>query len=238
MKYDAVIFDLFGTLVPSFDDSLFGDCLAGMAAELGMREEMFRHAWLRETNVRRHTGAFDSLREEILHICELHDAEATDARVDAALQIRHDFTRRTLQPRPDAVSTLGALRGMGLRTALISDCSGDVPELWPETVFPGLFDATLFSCAVKLKKPDPRIYHLACAHLGVEPDGCLYVGDGCSNELTGAKAVGMRPFLLRPHDEDASSAFDQSEGDTWQGEVLSALSEVIRVVHGHEHPHV
>jgi putative hydrolase of the HAD superfamily len=36
-------------------------------------------------------------------------------------------------------------------------------------------------------KPDPRIFQLACKRLGLQPEDCLYVGDGGSNEFTAAK---------------------------------------------------
>ena len=42
-----------------------------------------------------------------------------------------------------------------------------------------------------LLKPDRQIYNLAMQRLDVSPDQCLYVGDGGSNELYGAKSAGM-----------------------------------------------
>jgi len=57
----------------------------------------------------------------------------------------------------------------------------------------------VFSCEVGLAKPDPAIYHLAAARLGVEPAECLFVGDGGSDELSGAGAAAMTPVLLTRH---------------------------------------
>lgn len=48
-----------------------------------------------------------------------------------------------------------------LRVGVISMCSEEVPELWPDTDLHGLFDSTVFSCSVGLAKPDPRIYRCA-----------------------------------------------------------------------------
>lgn len=42
-----------------------------------------------------------------------------------------------------------------------------------------------------LLKPDRQIYELAMQRLNVYPEQCLFVGDGGSNELCGAKTAGM-----------------------------------------------
>ena len=75
---------------------------------------------------------------------------------------------------------------MGLRTALISNCSPDVPELWPTTPYVQLIDEPLFSCVERLVKPDSNLYLRAWTRLGVGPEDCVYVGDGGDHELTGA----------------------------------------------------
>ena len=40
-------------------------------------------------------------------------------------------------------------------------------------------------------KPDPRIFHAACAHLGCEPGQVLHIGDDHALDVVGARAVGM-----------------------------------------------
>ena len=101
--------------------------------------------------------------------------------------------------------------------------------MWPETPFHGLFDSTVFSCSVGMKKPDPAIYALACEELGVDAADCVYIGDGFSNELSGARSCGMRPFLLAPPDEEPSDS-PRCEARMWDGERLSSLSDVIQAV--------
>ena len=103
----------------------------------------------------------------------------------------------SLVPRPDAVPTLEALRRRGQKVGLITVCSQEVADIWDETPFAGLFDATVFSASVGLAKPDPQIYELACEQLGVEPADCLFVGDGANDELPGAERAGMTALQLR-----------------------------------------
>ena len=226
MEIRAVIFDLFGTLVQQFPLDRFKASLRQMSAAVGLDYQTFFDAWTGQTSVRRHTGSFPSFREEIAWICEQNDVTPSEEGLTTAVRLRYEFTRSVLIPRPDAVGTLKALRSMGLLTGLISDCSREVPELWPETPFDGLLDATVFSCSVGMKKPDPAIYALACERLGVAPDECFYIGDGFSNELSGARTCGMRPFLLAPPDEKPPAS-PTWEGLTWDGESLPSLGSVV-----------
>jgi putative hydrolase of the HAD superfamily len=97
--------------------------------------------------------------------------------------------------------------------------------LWENTGLKSFFEVTIFSCAVGIKKPDPRIYHMALEKLKVKPQHCLYVGDGSSYELTGALRVGMHPVWIRIPDEREDN-FRIDEED-WDGPVISSLKEVL-----------
>ena len=48
-----------------------------------------------------------------------------------------------------------------------------------------------------LQKPGPAIYLLAAGRMGARPEDCVFVGDGGSDELAGAKAAGMRTAQAR-----------------------------------------
>jgi putative hydrolase of the HAD superfamily len=87
-------------------------------------------------------------------------------------------------PRPGAIETLRELHRRGLRLGLITVCSDDLPAVWAETAFAGLFDTEVFSCDVGLRKPDPAIYALASERLGVAPADCIFVGDAIWDRVT------------------------------------------------------
>ena len=131
-------------------------------------------------------------------------------------------------PRPDAAETLSRLKSEGYKIGLISDCSAEVPAIWPDTVLAPLFDVTVFSCEVGIKKPDSRIYRLTTTRLGVEPETCLYVGDGSSRELTGAAQVGMHPVLLNLSEDNPDA--HQIDREEWNGPMISSLSKVPALV--------
>jgi putative hydrolase of the HAD superfamily len=52
------------------------------------------------------------------------------------------------------------------------------------------FDVFVESTRVGLRKPDPRIYQLACSELGVEPSQAAFLDDIGLN-LKAARALGM-----------------------------------------------
>jgi putative hydrolase of the HAD superfamily len=152
-----------------------------------------------------------------------------ETQVKLATRIRFDYAVQSMMPRPDAIETLSHLKFEGCKTGLISDCSAEVPAMWKDSPFVKLIDVAIFSCSVGVKKPDPRIYNLAMEKMVVEPEKCLYIGDGSSQELTGAAQVGMYPVLLCSPDESRSDAhwIDREE---WEGPSISSLRDVLTLV--------
>ena len=138
--------------------------------------------------------------------------------------------RLVMTPRPDAVEVLSRLRESGHKTGLISDCSHEVPVVWPETALAPLIDVAVFSCSVGMRKPDPAIYRLAAERLRVRPEQCLFVGDGGSNELSGALEAGMHPVLIRL-DADSTEAH-LARREEWNGPAVSSLREVLGIAAG------
>ena len=68
---------------------------------------------------------------------------------------------------------------------------------------------------------------MALEHLRVKPGECLYVGDGLSNELTGASAVGMDVVQIYvPYADEWRDA----NAEKWDGPSVSALKEVLKLV--------
>ena len=227
MRYKAAIFDLFGTLVDNFAYCEYQAALQGMADILAVPREDFAYLW-KETSGSRATGSFQTIEANVEHICRVLGLELDSERISAATQLRIEFSRNALTPRQDAIRTLSELRGAGCKTGLISDCAPDIPLLWPDTAFASLFDVAVFSCSVGLKKPNSQIYHLICERLSVMPTDCLYLGDGSSQELTGASQVGMHSVLIRvPYEVNIHESLRPDSEVNWDGPTISTLSEVL-----------
>jgi FMN phosphatase YigB (HAD superfamily) len=76
---------------------------------------------------------------------------------------------------------------------LISNAAAEEVSGWSACALAPWFDTVVFSYQVGLVKPDPAIYQLACAQLGVEAARCWFIGDGGSDELQGAALAGLTP---------------------------------------------
>jgi putative hydrolase of the HAD superfamily len=195
-----------------------------MGAILGVPPEGI-WCWYRDFWVDCATGTFASVETTIEHICTALGAEVDPARVKKAVQIRSEFTRRSLAAPTGTIETLSHLRLAGYRIGLISDCARETPMVWQSNNLAPLVDAAVFSCVVGLKKPDPRIYQIASQMLEVGTADCLYVGDGSSRELSGAVAAGMRAVLLRVPLDDAYDS-QRAEVDDWTGPSISTLPDI------------
>ena len=227
MKPKAIIFDLFGTLVDDFVTSV-GQMQTELIAALAVPREPFMQIW-RQTSEMRTTGAFQTVEASIEYVCDAMGVRVTEEQMTKAVEIRLQQIRRALNPRPDAVATLKQLKNEGHKIGLLSNCSIEIPILWSETAFANLVESPVFSSRERLKKPDPRIYHLACERLGVEPEACLYIADGENHELTAAAKVGLHSILIRnPSQDDGKEVL--REAREWQGDSIDSLTEVLQLL--------
>jgi putative hydrolase of the HAD superfamily len=109
-------------------------------------------------------------------------------------------------------------------------CAPDTPAMWRASPLGGLVDVEVFSSEVALRKPDAAIYRYATDRLGVSPEACLYCGDGAYGELTGASAVGMRAYLIRPPDLNVAESLTPEPAEDWQGPGVADLRELLAFV--------
>lgn len=216
MRYRAVIFDLWQTLVRWPTESA-NKMYAQLAETWGADPETLNEVWFRRRR-ERELGPIEP------HLRSIADELGLAGSLKEVMAVRRDWTFRSLVPRPDAVSTLEKLRRRGHKLGMISACSQDVPEVWERTPFGKLFDSAVFSCSVGVSKPDPRIYEISCEELGVAARDCLFVGDGANDELPGAERAGMTALQLRAPGEPLTA-----EGERWPGRYVSQLSDVLEL---------
>jgi putative hydrolase of the HAD superfamily len=226
VKYKAIIFDLFGTLVDSYSVQGYNKLLADMASALELPKKDFSQLWL-DTTYERGTGIFKTTGESIRHILKLLKVSVSEENIEKCEQIRRETTRKALTPKNGAAAILKTLRGLGYKIGLITNCSAEVPLMWQNTEFTSLFDVTIFSASVGIKKPEPQIYTMACEQLGVESTDCLYIGDGDSNELTGASQLGMDAVMIR--DPDETDPYRLVEV-VWDGRKIENFTEILEML--------
>jgi putative hydrolase of the HAD superfamily len=223
MQFQAIIFDLYGTLVDDFASSV-GQLHTDFVRTLGVPDEPFISLWSQTTDMRVR-GAFQSVEASIEYVCNLLGTSVTTEQMSRAVEIRLQLVRRTLVPRRDALETVTHLKNEGFKIGLLSNCSIEIPILWPETPLSAVIDSAVFSSRECLTKPDPRIYQLACQRLDVAAEFCLYVADGENFELAAAAGARLTPVLLRNAACESRSELLR-EANEWQGAAIGTLSEV------------
>jgi putative hydrolase of the HAD superfamily len=232
MKYEAVIFDLFGTLIDKLSLREHTGILRQMASIVSVPSDGFVRLWF-DTHNERGLGVFQSLESNIEYICQQLGVQPEDTKITLASQINLDYTARSIKPRTDAIEVLSYLKSHGYKTGLISNCSASIPNILKNMPFAQMIDVKLFSSLVGMQKLDPRIYQLIAKQLALNPEECLYIGDGDENELTGAAQASMHPVLICDPCEDGTNVHRvNSEAEQWNGLVISSLTEVLKLVSG------
>ena len=186
MSIQAVIFDMYETLVTQFCSPLYYG--TQIAEDLGLRPEEFLPGW-RATEEARATGklTFEDAMAELLHrhgLSGLHRQV-----VEKRIAIQADcFTHL----HPGILPMLSGLKARGIRIGLITNCFSEEAKLIRESALFEYFDAPCLSWEEGVRKPDPVIFHECLKKLGIPAEHCLYVGDGGSQELKAARALGMQ----------------------------------------------
>lgn len=227
-RFEAILLDLFGTLIPTGSRASRAQHLGEMARVLEVDSVAFAYEWLESFDARAR-GIRGSLEESIGTVASLLGGRPTPGQVQRAAAIRLDASRRLLTSCGPSLAGLDALRNAGCRLAVVSDTSDETPRLWSVSPLASRIDVTVFSCLEGVRKPDPRIYRLALGRLGLSVGTCAFVGDGGSHELTGAEAIGLPAYQYRFPGEAEDSAYRLDADEGWSGTKLSDLRELLHL---------
>jgi putative hydrolase of the HAD superfamily len=132
---------------------------------------------------------------------------------------------------PAVVPVVTALRERGLRTGVLSSTAW--PAAWHEHFLQrdgalDCFDACVWSSDLAWTKPNPEAFLAAMAAVGADdPSRCVYVGDRMFDDVTGAKAVGMRAVFV-PHSQVAPDEVGPVVGEP--DAVINELSDLLPIV--------
>jgi len=220
----AVLFDLFGTLVPSPPIREYREVVDSIAGIAGLPVDEFFSQWM-SVNDDRLKGTNRSSEAEIGHVMRLIGVTLSDDQMGECVRVRREAMKQWLDPKLGCIDMLRKLADQGVRLALVSDCVFDVPAIWRSTPFAALLTTTVFSCVLGVRKPDALLYETAMDGLGVIPSECLFIGDGGSNELQGARNLGIAAYMLDDQPADQSTVLRVDVHD-WDGPSIDNLSDV------------
>ena len=184
----AVIFDMYETLITLFDSPLYFG--TQMAADAGIAEEKFQKIWRAEEK-NRTIGkvTLEELLEKILRENNCFSEEKMNTILKKRIHCKEEAFEHL---HIEIIPMLKALKEKGILIGLISNCFSEEAMVIKKSVLYPFFDAVCLSFEEGIQKPDPAIFERCIEKLGVEADECLYVGDGGSDELEAARALGMQ----------------------------------------------
>ena len=166
MKYDAIFFDLDGTVIDSLQD--IADAVNHTMCHFGLKQ------WTAEA-LKPHLGwGVGTLMKRIL-------PEATEARREEILAFYRPYyavhAGDKSRPFEGVVPMLERLHGDGLPLAILSNKPDAAVQPLARTWFAGLMDLVAGETEAVRRKPEPDMLQAAADALGVDLARCLYVGD-------------------------------------------------------------
>lgn len=132
--------------------------------------------------------------------------------------------------RPDAVATLRELKKRGYTLGIIANTvtETEIPDWMAADKVADCFKVTILSSKVRLRKPDPAIYHLACRCIGTPEANCAYVGDNPVRDVEGTQAAGFG-MMIRIDEPDTLNMEKATGKEFTPDHVITALSELLDI---------
>jgi putative hydrolase of the HAD superfamily len=191
----AVIWDFGGVLTSSPFEAF-----NRFEAELGLEKDFIRRINATDPD----TNAWALFERSEISLDEFDEKFAAEAkRLGADIRGRQIIELLAGDIRPEMVEALKRCKakfkvgcitnnvsaGEGAGMARSADKAAAVQEVMD------LFDHVIESSKIGIRKPDPRIYEMACSELGVTPADAVYLDDLGIN-LKPAKALGMHTIKV------------------------------------------
>ena len=182
MTYRAVLFDLGGVVV--------GSPLHAIAAyeeELGIPAGSVNRVVIGTGPA----GAWSRLERGELTLepfYEAFDRECATAGCALSARTLMERVAGATAPRPAMLEAIRRIRAQGLIAGAITN--NWVAEEGSAGSLRHLFDLVVESAVEGMRKPDPRIFNIACERLGIQPSDAIFLDDIGSNLKT-ARSLGM-----------------------------------------------
>jgi len=116
---------------------------------------------------------------------------------ESCCKLLRALSRERFQLFDDSLPVLAEMKKNGYPLAIVSDaqkvfCMQEA-EILGLTPF---FSNTVMSTHFGFRKPDPRIFSIACTLLSTPPADVVYIGNDLETDVRGAQGIGMKAILL------------------------------------------
>jgi len=210
-RFDAVVLDLFGTLVKWSPEDLPEMELRGRKVHTTIPwlapilERGLGSAFDLNTFIEAYGAAIDEIEAERLeHGIEITCLErfqrtlarlgaGDDAELAAALRKRHMSAVRQVTGAPPEWAAVVPRLAKRYRLGILSnfDDAESGLEIIEDTGVAEHFEFVVISAEVRLRKPNPKIFHQLLERMQLRPEDVLFVGDTPHEDVAGAHAAGI-----------------------------------------------
>jgi putative hydrolase of the HAD superfamily len=142
----------------------------------------------------------------------------------------HFDSPQAWRPLPGALELLAALRQRGVAVAIVSNWHTVLHTLLAAHGVRNLCACVLTSAEIGFKKPHPRIFLEALRRTGVSAGEAVHVGDSWTEDIQGARAVGIDAIYVQ-HDTNRSPEFDY-ESDRGSGSLVGVVTSLKTLLPG------
>ena len=228
-KIRAIIFDCYSTLIDIWTDE--------------NKEELFHHLslYLQYYGINTDSGklkaALDIEKEQYLRSAKESYPEVDLETVFTDILQKHGLSnpflaescckllralsRERFQLFDDSLPVLLEMKKSRYLLAIVSDAQkvfctneGEMLGLTP------FFSHTVMSTQFGFRKPDPRLFSIACALLATPPANAVYIGNDPETDVKGAQGIGMKAILL---DREKRFRNPESKPDFYATDLWQAL---------------
>lgn len=199
---EVVFFDLFFTLIrPEYSKLRNENDVLGV--EIG---EWEKYAEDDELYLKRATTNMSpqEIIEDIIRKMKIDINENDKAEI---LKLREERLKNSLMNVDSVIlDVILNLKKDGKKICLISNADIIDAMHWDKSPLHDSFDAAIFSYKIGYLKPQAQIYKFALEKMMVKPENCIFIGDGGSDELRGAKKLGIKTvqteYLLKRNERN------------------------------------
>ncbi|WP_105616359.1 HAD family hydrolase [Vallitalea okinawensis] len=186
---DVIFFDLFYTLTnPQYSNE------SNEYDVLGITQiEWEKYSEDIELYNERAVGKVRNSRKIIERILDSIGINLDEYKIQLIQNLREERFKGAIMNIEDTIlDVLLYLKDKGKRLCIISNADIIDVMFWKESPLDYIFETAIFSYEVGYLKPHPKIYEIALDKMNVKPENCMFIGDGGSEELSGAKNMGMK----------------------------------------------
>jgi putative hydrolase of the HAD superfamily len=220
----VILFDLFQTLVSLNTPEIMNIQTFEI---LGIKKEDWENE-LFDGSRERLTG---KIKDPVQIITSIAHAINPEIKLDLIIKATSNrllkFEKALVNVSENTINTLKTLKSMDKKLGLISNADFTEMSGWNKSPLNNLFDSVVFSCEVGYAKPDKEIYKYSLNELHVSIEDAVFVGDGASNELYGAKQIGLSTIMITQYIKDIFSENEIKSRKIHADYVIDNINELV-----------